>query len=162
MSAAELLDVCRRKGWRLATAESCTGGLLAGALTDTPGSSDVFDRGFVTYSNRAKIELLGVNEATLLAFGAVSREVADEMARSALLRSNADLAGSVTGIAGPGGSERKPEGLVCFSVAGRGRSSETQAVRFGPLGRGRVRARSVEHAVGMLLEFALRADRKGP
>lgn len=162
LSAAELLQICRRKGWRLATAESCTGGLLAGALTDIPGSSDVFDRGFVTYSNQAKIDLLGVNEATLLAFGAVSREVADEMARSALLRSNADFAGSVTGIAGPGGSERKPEGLVCFSVAGRNRRSETQAIRFGPLGRARVRTRSVQHALGMLLEFALSADRESP
>ena len=146
----------------MATAESCTGGLLAGALTAIPGSSDVFDRGFVTYSNQAKVELLGVKEATLLAFGAVSQEVADEMAQSALLRSNAEFAGSVTGVAGPGGSERKPEGLVCFSVAGRSRRSETQAVRFGPLGRDRVRARSVEHVVGMLLEFALRADRESP
>lgn len=162
MSAAELLEVCRRKGWRLATAESCTGGLLAGALTDIPGSSEVFDRGFVTYSNQAKIDLLGIKEATLLTFGAVSREVADEMARSALLRSNADLAGSVTGVAGPGGSERKPEGLVCFSVAGRNRGSETHTVRFGPLGRDRVRARSVDHAVAMLLEFALRTDRDDP
>ena len=162
MSAAELLEVCRDRGWRLATAESCTGGLLAAALTDIPGSSDVFDRGFVTYSNRAKIDLLGVNGATLRAFGAVSGEVADEMARSALLRSDADLAGSVTGIAGPGGSERKPEGLVCFSVAGRGRKSETQVVEFGPLGRDRVRARSVEHAVKMLLEFALCDDRGSP
>ena len=162
MSVPELLKVCRRKGWRLATAESCTGGLLAGALTDIPGSSDVFDRGFVTYSNQAKIDVLGVNEATILAFGAVSREVADEMARSALLRSNADLAGSITGVAGPGGSERKPEGLVCFSVAGRSGGSETRTVRFGPLGRDRVRAKSVEHAVGMLLDFALCADREFP
>ena len=160
MSAAELLEVCRAKGWRLATAESCTGGLVAAALTDIPGSSDVFDRGFVTYSNRAKIDLLGVNEATLRSFGAVSREVAEEMALSALLKSDADLAGSVTGIAGPGGSERKPEGLVCFSVAGRGRGSETEAVSFGPLGRDLVRSRSVEHAVKMLLEFALRTERE--
>ena len=152
MTRAEaLLERARAAGVRMATAESCTGGLLAGAITDVAGSSDVFDRGFVTYSNAAKVEMLGVAEATLDAHGAVSEEVAREMAAGALARSAAGLAVSVTGIAGPGGSEFKPEGRVCFGLAAEGRATRTETVEFGPLGRGEVRRRSVDHALGLLL-----------
>jgi nicotinamide-nucleotide amidase len=152
VSAAEaLLAAARASGATIATAESCTGGLVAGAITEVPGSSDVFDRGFVTYSNAAKVEMLGVAEATLDAHGAVSEEVAREMAEGALERSDASVAVSVTGIAGPGGSEFKPEGRVCFGLAARGRATETGTVEFGPVGRAEVRARSVGHALGLLL-----------
>jgi nicotinamide-nucleotide amidase len=152
MTRAEaLLERARAAGVRVATAESCTGGLLAGAITDVAGSSDVFDRGFVTYSNAAKVEMLGVEEATLDAHGAVSEEVARQMATGALARSTAGLAVSVSGIAGPGGSGFKPEGRVCFGLAAEGRTTRTETVEFGPLGRGEVRRQSVEHALGLLL-----------
>ena len=123
MTAAQVLDAARAKGVMIATAESCTGGLIAGALTEVPGSSDVVDRGFVTYSNAAKIDMLGVTRATLNDFGAVSEQVAGEMAAGALAASNADLAVSVTGIAGPGGSDHKPEGRVCFGLAQTGKTT---------------------------------------
>jgi nicotinamide-nucleotide amidase len=135
----------------VAVAESCTGGLLAGAITEVAGSSDIFDRGFVTYSNAAKVEMLGVSEATLAAHGAVSEAVAREMAEGALARSAATLAVSVTGIAGPGGSEWKPEGRVCFGLAVRGRATVTETVEFGALGRANVRAQAVERALDLLL-----------
>lgn len=134
----------------LATAESCTGGLIAGAITDIAGSSTVFDRGFVTYSNGAKQEMLGVKAQTLKAHGAVSEEVAAEMARGAWSGSDADLAVSVTGIAGPGGSEAKPEGRVCFGLCIEGRT-HTETVEFGAIGRAEVRAASVGHALGLIL-----------
>src|SRR5690606_466828 len=111
---AEVLDLARRRGVMIATAESCTGGLIAGRLRDVPGSSDAVDRGFVTYSNAAKVEMLGIRPETLEAHGAVSEEIAAEMASGALARSQAGVAVAVTGIAGPGGSERKPEGRVCL------------------------------------------------
>lgn len=118
--ATAVLDACRRRGWHLATAESCTGGLVVAALTAVAGSSDVVDRGFVTYSNDSKMELLGVPEATLAAHGAVSAETALAMARGAVERAVVDLAVSVTGVAGPGGaSAEKPVGLVHFGVATR-------------------------------------------
>jgi nicotinamide-nucleotide amidase len=151
MSAAALLARARSAGATVATAESCTGGLLSGAITEAPGSSDIFDRGFVTYSNAAKVEMLGVSEATLAAHGAVSEEVAREMAEGALARSAATVAVSVTGIAGPGGSEVKPEGRVCFGLAAQGLPTRTMTVEFGALGRSEVRRRSVEHALGLLL-----------
>ncbi len=140
MSAVEVLEALRRRGWKLATAESCTGGLIAAALTDVAGSSDVFDRGFVTYSNAAKTEMLGVRPATLKAHGAVSEPVAAEMAQGALDHSQAQIAVSVTGIAGPGGSDHKPEGRVCFGLA-NGHDVVTETREFGPLGRAAVRAR---------------------
>jgi nicotinamide-nucleotide amidase len=149
--AEALLTLARSKGAKIATAESCTGGLIAGAITDIAGSSDIFDRGFVTYSNAAKTEMLGVRAATLRQFGAVSEEVAREMADGALARSAAGLAVSVTGIAGPGGSEHKPEGRVCFALAATGAETRTETVDFGPLGRAEVRRATVVHALAMLL-----------
>jgi nicotinamide-nucleotide amidase len=147
---AALLDLARARGLRIATAESCTGGMVAAALTDIPGSSDVFDRGFVTYSNAAKVAMLGVHEATLTAHGAVSEPVAREMAEGALARSEADLAVSTTGIAGPGGSEFKPEGRVCFGLARRGAPTRTGTVEFGALGRAGVRSAATRHALDLL------------
>ena len=153
--AADVLDAARARGVMIATAESCTGGLIAGALTETPGSSDAFDRGFVTYSNAAKQQMLGVRPDTLDAHGAVSEEVAAEMAAGALRQSAAGIAVSVTGIAGPGGSEHKPEGRVCFGIA-QAFGTRTETVEFGAVGRHRVRAATVEHALRLLLD-ALRA-----
>jgi nicotinamide-nucleotide amidase len=150
MTAAEVLDALLRRGWRLATAESCTGGMIAAALTEVPGASDVVDRGFVTYSNAAKTEMLGVRPATLEAHGAVSEEVAAEMAEGALARAQAEIAVSVTGIAGPGGSDHKPEGRVCFGLAHGGRVL-TETREFGALGRSEVRAAALRHALAMLL-----------
>ena len=148
--AAELLTRAAARGVMVACAESCTGGLIAGAITDVAGSSAIFDRGFVTYTNAAKTEMLGVRAATLDAHGAVSEEVAAEMALGALTRSDAALAVSVTGIAGPGGSEFKPEGRVCFGLAHAG-GVTTETVEFGPLGRAQVRAATVDHALRLLL-----------
>ena len=150
MSAAAVLIAARARGVMLAAAESCTGGMIMAALTAVPGSSTVVDRGFVTYSNAAKVEMLGVLQATLDAHGAVSEPVAREMALGALARSGAGLTVAVTGIAGPGGSEHKPEGRVCFGLADRaGVMAET--VEFGAIGRDAVRAGTVEHALSMLL-----------
>lgn len=153
--AAQILALARARGLRIATAESCTGGLIAGALTEVAGSSDVFDRGFVTYSNAAKTEMLGVQAQTLTDFGAVSEEVAREMAQGALLRAGVGLAVSVTGIAGPGGSEFKPEGRVCFGLAQAGQAVISETVEFGAIGRAQVRQATVGHALAML-ERALR------
>lgn len=150
VSVPDLLARSRYWGLRIATAESCTGGMVAVALTDVAGSSDVFERGFVTYSNAAKVQLLGVSEATLAAHGAVSEAVAREMAEGAVAHSAADLAVSVTGIAGPGGSEFKPEGRVCFGLARRGCETRVETVEFGALGRARVRAAATQHALGLL------------
>ena len=152
MTAAEqLLNMARTKGFMVATAESCTGGMVSAALTDIPGSSDVVDRGFVTYTNEAKMEMLGVRPETLDAYGAVSEETARELAEGALKNSRADLAVSITGIAGPGGSDFKPEGRVCFGVAMADKGTETETVEFGAIGRSKVRANSVQHALKMLI-----------
>ncbi|MGR3491925.1 MAG: CinA family protein [Shimia sp.] len=144
-----LLDRAKAAGVVIATAESCTGGMVAAALTDAPGSSAIFDRGFVTYSNAAKMELLGVRSDTLDAYGAVSEEVAREMAEGALTGSAATLTVSITGIAGPGGSEHKPEGRVCFATA---MDDETRAetMEFGAIGRDQVRAVARDHALKLL------------
>ena len=150
MNVQAILAAARAKGWRIATAESCTGGMVAAALTDLPGSSDVFDRGFVTYSNAAKVEMLGVSPDSLAQFGAVSSQVACEMAAGALARSTADLAVSITGIAGPGGSEFKPEGRVCFALAQNGCQTWEETVEFGALGRAEVRLAARDHALTML------------
>jgi len=149
MTAAEVLTLAQTKGIMIATAESCTGGLIAGALTEVPGSSAVVDRGFITYSNDAKVEMLGVPMDLIIAHGAVSRPVAEAMALGALARSNAGLCVSVTGVAGPGGTDAKPEGMVCFGIAtAQGVRSEIQ--RFGALGRSEVRSETVRHALKLL------------
>ena len=124
--------------------------MVSAALTDIAGSSDVFERGFVTYTNRAKTELLGVRQETLVAHGAVSEEVAREMAEGALARAPVQLAVAITGIAGPGGSEHKPEGRVCFGLAAEGRETLTETVEFGPRGRANVRAAARDHALALL------------
>ncbi len=138
----------------ISTAESCTGGMIVAALTDIAGSSAVVDRGFVTYSNAAKTEMLGVLPDTLAEHGAVSEPVAREMADGALSNSAAQLSVSVTGIAGPGGSEHKPEGRVCFGLARKGLKTFTETQDFGSIGRAEVRRRSRDHAL-ILLSRAL-------
>jgi len=150
-AASAVLTICRERGLTLATAESCTGGLVAGALTDIAGSSDVVDRGFVTYSNEAKQEMLGVSAATLKKFGAVSRETAEAMVRGALSHADVDLAVAITGVAGPGGgSKDKPVGLVHFAVASRGGALTHKEMRYGDIGRLQVRHQSVRQALAML------------
>ena len=151
--AATVLAEAKAKGLRIATAESCTGGLIAGLLTEIPGSSEVFERGFVTYSNAAKAELLGVPEALLAAHGAVSEPVARAMAAGALRRSRAGLAVAVTGIAGPGGgTAEKPVGLVHIVAAKDGQTLH-QEHRFGEVGRSQVRLRTAESALRLLLKL---------
>ncbi|MEM9550996.1 MAG: CinA family protein [Pseudomonadota bacterium] len=157
VKVAELLDRAKAQGVTIATAESCTGGMVSAALTDVPGSSAVVERGFVTYSNSAKEEMLGVSAETLAAHGAVSEEVAREMAAGALARSGANLAVSVTGIAGPGGSEFKPEGRVCFGVAQESADPKAETVEFGPLGRDQVRLAARDHALALLSEAVTEA-----
>jgi nicotinamide-nucleotide amidase len=149
--ARSVLAAARRKGVTVATAESCTGGLVVAALTDIAGSSDVVDRGFVTYSNPAKIAMLGVDERLIATHGAVSAEVAAAMALGALKQSRASLAVAITGIAGPGGgSADKPVGLVHFAVAAAdGRVNRVER-RFGALGRARVRAAATAAALTLL------------
>ncbi|MFY9210605.1 MAG: CinA family protein [Aestuariivita sp.] len=150
MNAAQIIDSAKEKHVMIATAESCTGGMVSAALTDIAGSSAVVDRGFVTYSNAAKEAMLGVSSTTLSSFGAVSQEVAAEMAEGAMRNSDAQLAVSITGIAGPGGSEHKPEGRVCFGLATHGAPTRTHTVEFGALGRERVRMAARDHALKML------------
>jgi nicotinamide-nucleotide amidase len=150
-----LLDLCRMRKLTIATAESCTGGMVAAALTDIPGSSDVIDRGFVTYSNDAKRAMLGVETTTLATFGAVSKETATAMAIGALEKAGVDLAVSITGIAGPGGATPgKPVGLVHLAVAARDGRILHRECRFGAIGRSAVRLRSVVEALRMLTELA--------
>jgi len=135
----------------LATAESCTGGMIAAAITDVPGSSEIFEEGLVTYSNKAKKMFLGVDQKTLDDHGAVSEEVAREMAVNARLQAAADIGVSVSGIAGPGGSEFKPEGRVCFAIATRaGVFSET--IEFGAIGRANVRVAARDHALTLIAQ----------
>ncbi|HUN49602.1 MAG TPA: CinA family protein [Candidatus Sulfotelmatobacter sp.] len=149
--ATRLLARCRAEKRMLATAESCTGGLVVGLLTEIAGSSDVIDRGFVTYSNNAKRDLLGVGEALLQAHGAVSEPVARAMAEGALARAGVDLTVAITGIAGPGGgSAGKPVGLVHFAAAARGRPTLHERRTFGDIGRQEVRLRSVAVALSLL------------
>ncbi len=153
-----VLDACRDRGLKIAAAESCTGGLVSALLTEIPGSSAVVERGFVVYSNDAKQELLGVSEDVLAAHGAVSEATARALALGALAHSQADIAVSVTGIAGPdGGSAAKPVGLVNFACARRGGDVVAIERRFGPQSRAAIRLASVEAALG-LLEEAARAD----
>lgn len=153
--ATRLLADLRARGWKLATAESCTGGLIAGLLTEIPGSSDVVDRGFVTYSNDAKMEMLGVPRATLDSVGAVSRETALAMAAGALANSHAQIAVAVTGVAGPGGgSAEKPVGLVHLCARAKGQPPLHREMRYGDLGRAGIRMATVRTALDMLDECA--------
>ena len=154
-AAKRLLDICKSKHLTLATAESCTAGLVAGTLTEVPGTSSILDRGFVTYSNQAKQDMLGVSATTLRSHGAVSGETAEEMVRGALANAPVDLAVSITGIAGPdGGSEEKPVGLVHFAAASRSGQYAQVEKRFGNIGRAEVRKQSVLQAFRMLHELA--------
>jgi len=153
--AEEVLAACQDKGLMVVTAESCTGGLIAGILTEVAGSSAVFDRGFVTYSNEAKMDLLSVAEDDLQAYGAVSEQVARQMASGALARSRAQIAVSVTGIAGPGGgSPEKPVGTVFFGLAVENRSPVHRHCLFPDEGRGGIRTLSIKTALDLLLNAA--------
>ncbi|WP_425070475.1 CinA family protein [Sagittula sp. S175] len=148
--ASQILDKASKDGKTVTCAESCTGGKVAAAITDLAGSSAIFERGFVTYSNQAKHEMLGVRTETLDAHGAVSEEVAREMAEGARRAAQADVAVAISGIAGPGGSEFKPEGRVCYAVSSvAGTRSET--IEHGALGRANVREAATQHALEMVL-----------
>ena len=152
--AGRILDLCRTAGIRIATAESCTGGLVAGALTAIPGASDVVDHGFVTYSNDSKTRLLGVPPELIAAEGAVSEAVARAMAQGVLARSAnaAQIAIGVTGVAGPGSDDSaKPAGLVHFAVARRGEETRSARHAFGDIGRGQVRQAAVAEALKLLV-----------
>ena len=143
------------RGLMIATAESCTAGLIAGAITEIAGSSTAFDRGFVTYSNEAKQQMIGVSAETLKAHGAVSRPTALEMAEGAIRHSNADISVAVTGIAGPGGgTDEKPVGLVHLAAARKGRETLHREMRYGDIGRGAVRLATVRTALEMLVELS--------
>ncbi len=155
--AQAVLDACTKRGLLLATAESCTGGMVASTLVDIPGSSRVVERGFVTYSNAAKTDLLGVSAELIEANGAVSEPVAKAMAEGALNRAPVHLAVAITGVAGPGGgTAEKPEGLVHFACAATGDETRHARIEFGAIGRSHVRGQSVKQALTMLLEAARR------
>jgi len=145
-------DLATEKKIRVVTAESCTGGLVGGLLTELAGSSNFFERGFVTYSNHAKLEILGVSGAVIRTFGAVSPHCAHAMADGALKNSHAQLAVAITGVAGPGAHGPKPEGYVCFATAMKDAETLTREEHFGALGRSKVRLASVKVAMQMLLE----------
>jgi nicotinamide-nucleotide amidase len=154
-AANTLLELCKARKLTLATAESCTGGLVAATLSEIPGSSLVLDRGFVTYSNEAKQQMLGVAPATIDAYGAVSAQCAEEMAKGALAHAPVDLAVSITGIAGPTGAvPGKPIGLVCFCAASRSGRVIAHDRQYGDIGRANVRRESVLQALVMLQELA--------
>jgi nicotinamide-nucleotide amidase len=154
-AASRVLEAFRASGLKLATAESCTGGLVAAALTEIAGSSDVVDRGFVTYSNEAKQAMLGVPAATLKRYGAVSAQTAAAMAAGALKNSLADVTVAITGVAGPGGgTKQKPVGLVHFAASSRDGRRIARARRYGKIGRRRVRERSVAEALELLAVLA--------
>ena len=148
--AKEVFDLASINRVVIASAESCTGGMLSSAITEIPGSSAIFECAFVTYSNISKMKLLSVNENTLNFYGAVSEEVAGEMAIGALNNSQASLAISITGIAGPGGSITKPEGMVCFSIAIKNEIKLTKTKNWGALGRDRVRQTATLHGLQLL------------
>ena len=149
-AAAALLAKCRARKIMIATAESCTGGLISALLTEIPGSSDVVERGFITYSNGAKCDLLGVPATLIGRYGAVSAEVAVAMVSGALKASTADLAVSVTGVAGPGGSQSKPAGLVHLAAQRRGENPFVHVLNLGDIGRSAVRLATVREALKLL------------
>jgi nicotinamide-nucleotide amidase len=162
-AAKALLDICSRKKLTLATAESCTGGLVAATISEIPGSSAVLDRGFVTYSNEAKQQMLGVTSATIDVYGAVSTECAEEMAKGALAHASVDLAVSITGIAGPTGAvPGKPIGLVYFCAASRSGRVIAHDRKYGDVGRTKVRELSVLQALSMLHELADKEESRPP
>tara|TARA_R110002051_G_scaffold57104_2_gene105797 strand:- start:22052 stop:22537 length:486 start_codon:yes stop_codon:yes gene_type:complete len=148
--AQTLVALARSKELRVATAESCTGGMVSAAITDVAGSSAVFDRGFVTYTNAAKVQMLNVKPETLELYGAVSEQIAVQMAHGALANSRADIAVSITGIAGPGGSDHKPEGRVCFALCTKNQT-RSETIEFGAIGRATVRAAATQHALCLLI-----------
>ncbi|GGG76885.1 competence damage-inducible protein A [Salipiger pallidus] len=148
--ALRILELARDAGKTLTTAESCTGGMVSAAITDIAGSSEIFARGHITYSNTAKQEMLGVTAASLDAHGAVSEEVAKEMAEGARAAAGADIAVAITGIAGPGGSEFKPEGRVCFGLATKD-GTQYETVEFGARGRAEVRMAATRHALDLIV-----------
>ena len=147
-----LYDIAIKRGSKIVSAESCTSGLLAACLTEMPGSSAFFEQGYITYSNHSKISVLGVDEKILEKYGAVSEEVAKQMAEGALNRSMGTIAISITGIAGPGGSDYKPEGLVCFAVAQKNGEIRVETMEYGPLGRSNIRSSAVKKAIELLHE----------
>ena len=162
-AAVALLDHCKAKALTLATAESCTGGLVAAAISEISGSSAVLDRGFVTYSNEAKQQMLGVTPSTIDVYGAVSTECADEMAKGALAHAQVDLAVSITGIAGPtGATPGKPIGLVYFCASSRSGRVIAHDRKFGDIGRTQVRRASVLQALAMLQELADKEEPRPP
>ena len=163
VAAEALLELCKSKKLTLATAESCTGGLVAAALSEIPGSSLVLDRGFVTYSNEAKWQMLGVSPPTIDVYGAVSAECAEEMAKGALAHASVDLAISITGIAGPTGAvPGKPVGLVYFCAASRSGRLIAHDRKYGDIGRANVRRESVLQALAMLQELAEKEEPRPP
>ena len=137
---------------KIVSAESCTAGLLSASLTEIPGASAFFEQGYITYSNLSKISVLGVENKILEKYSAVSEQVAKQMAKGALKRSNSTIAISITGIAGPGGSDYKPEGLVCFAVTKKNGKTRTETIEYGPLGRSKVRFSAVKTAIDLLFE----------
>ena len=156
--SAHLLETCRKAGWTISVAESCTGGLLSGAMTEIAGSSDVFERGFITYSNAAKRDLLGVPGDLIADYGAVSEQVARAMAEGALTYAQTDITASVTGVAGPGGgSPMKPVGHVHFAAARKGHPTLHEVRDFGDQGRGTIRLLSVGVALSLMQMQAERA-----
>ena len=155
--AERVLAEARKRGLRITTAESCTGGMVSAALTDIAGSSDVFERGFVTYSNESKQAMLGVAAETIAAHGAVSTETARAMAEGAIRNSRADIAVAITGVAGPGGgSAEKPVGLVCFAIARKDKSTLDRRQQFTDSGRTAIRLDATRMALEMLLDAATR------
>jgi nicotinamide-nucleotide amidase len=159
----EFLDVCQKKKLTAATAESCTGGLVSAAISEIPGASLVLDRAFITYSNEAKEQMLGVTPATIDFYGAVSKECAEEMAKGALAHAQVDLAISITGIAGPTGAVAgKPIGLVYFCAASRSGRVIGHDRKFGAIGREKVRRASVLQALAMLRELAEKEEPSPP
>lgn len=152
MNEQKLIEILKQKGLHICCAESCTGGMLSSTLVGVVGASDVIDMGLVTYANSAKIKLLGVHEVDIDKYGVVSEPVAEQMARGACDISGAEVGVGITGIAGPGGSEFKPEGMVCFGFCINGKT-QTYTMQFGALGRQNVRQRSVEFAIDKLIEL---------
>ena len=148
----DLYAIAKKRGSKIVSAESCTAGLLAACLTEMPGSSAFFEQGYITYSNRSKISVLGVDKKTLEKHGAVSEEVAKQMAEGALNRSMGTIAISITGIAGPGGGDYKPEGLVCFAIAKKNGKIRVETVEYGPLLRNNIRSSAVIKAIELVHE----------